>query len=86
MNEYFLFFSDAPSGPPIIQNFHNGDTCKVIENIQRVLSCSITGGNPLATLSWTCFNSGSAPTTVGSTVTKTVTFTASRGQDRSCTC
>ncbi|XP_060555013.1 nephrin-like [Ruditapes philippinarum] len=77
----------SPDGPPVIQGFNNTETCYVIENNQSLLSCSSRGGNPLATLSWDCFNSGSTSTSsVESNVTKTVTFSALRGQDRSCTC
>jgi hypothetical protein len=41
---------------PYIQNYSNGNTYKVIENNQGELSCIIKGGNLLATLTWTCFN------------------------------
>jgi hypothetical protein len=44
------------------------------------------GGNPLATLTWNCFNNGLSIETSGTTVTKTVTWSATRGPDRSCTC
>ncbi|XP_060599972.1 nephrin-like [Ruditapes philippinarum] len=77
----------SPDGPPVIEGFNNTETFYVIENNQSLLSCSISGGNPLATLTWDCFNSGSTSTSsVESNVTKTVTLTALRGQDRSCTC
>ncbi|XP_053373002.1 nephrin-like, partial [Mercenaria mercenaria] len=73
-----------PDDSPIIQGDY--ETYVIIANHTGVLSCSIKGGNPVATLTWNCFNTGSASVIVGTTVTKNVTWTASRNQDRSCTC
>ncbi|XP_060587107.1 nephrin-like [Ruditapes philippinarum] len=76
----------TPESAPYIQNYSNGNTYKVIENNQGKLSCIIKGGNPLSTLTWNCFNNGLSTKTSGTTVTKTVTWSATRGPDRSCTC
>ncbi|XP_060603838.1 synaptogenesis protein syg-2-like [Ruditapes philippinarum] len=76
----------SPESAPYIQYFSNGRTYKVIENSRGELSCIIKGGNPLATLAWNCFNNGLSTDTSGTTVTKTVTWFATRGPDRSCTC
>jgi hypothetical protein len=51
-----------------------------------MLACIIKGGNPLATLTWTCFNNGLSPEISGTTVTKTVIWYTTRGADRSGTC
>ncbi|XP_060584060.1 nephrin-like, partial [Ruditapes philippinarum] len=75
-----------PETEPYIQTYSDGSTYKVIENNQGKLSCIIKGGNPLATLTWNCFNNGLSTETNGTTVTKTVTWSAARGPDRLCTC
>ena len=77
-------FTDRPDGPPKIQP--DVSTYKVIENTQGLLTCEIKGGNPLATLSWSCFNNGLPTVTSGTTVTKTEQWNATRGSDRTCTC
>ncbi|XP_060575521.1 synaptogenesis protein syg-2-like [Ruditapes philippinarum] len=76
----------APDGPPVIQGFSAGTTYRVIENKPGQLTCLIKGGNPLPTLTWTCFNTGTSDNTDADTVLKTARWTAVRGQNRKCTC
>ncbi|XP_053384649.1 uncharacterized protein LOC123535998 [Mercenaria mercenaria] len=85
-DKFTLNVQYSPDGPPKIHGYADGNTYKIFKSTQGELSCSIKGGNPLAILTWDCFNNGSSPLSVNSTVTRTVTWTASPGQDRPCTC
>ncbi|XP_052803166.1 hemicentin-1-like [Mya arenaria] len=77
----------APSDPPVIEGYASGSTYSMIENSTESITCSSTGGNPLATLTWSCFNGQiSSPTVQGSTVKRVVQLTARRNENASCTC
>jgi hypothetical protein len=54
----------------MIAGYRNGSTIQVVETESVELTCSVTGGKPLATLRMTCLNSNSTPT-----VTKETTVT-----------
>ncbi|WAR05761.1 LOW QUALITY PROTEIN: hypothetical protein MAR_021130, partial [Mya arenaria] len=59
----------------------------MIENSTERLTCRSTGGNPLASLTWSCYNGiESNPNFNGGSVSRTVQFTARRNQDNTCTC
>ncbi|XP_053390214.1 muscle M-line assembly protein unc-89-like, partial [Mercenaria mercenaria] len=80
-----LNVSYPPNTHPEIMGFKNGSMYNVIENSTGRLSCSISGGNPAATLTWNCYNEGVSVIN-GSTVVRTLTWVAARGQDRVCIC
>ncbi|XP_053379909.1 hemicentin-1-like isoform X3 [Mercenaria mercenaria] len=82
----FLNITHSPDGPPHIQGFQNDSIYRVIENTVGKLSCSVSGGNPLATISWKCFNETWKISSDGKTVTAEVTWTASRNQMCPCIC
>ena len=59
---------------------------RVIESDTGTFVCSISGGNPLASLSWDCFGSDDTSLeTQGDKVTSTVKWTAIRNY-RTCSC
>ncbi|XP_052803200.1 hemicentin-1-like isoform X3 [Mya arenaria] len=77
----------APSDPPVIEGYASGSTFSMIENSTESLTCRSTGGNPLATVTWNCFNNQmSSPIEQGSTVKRTVQWTAKRNENARCTC
>ncbi|WAR05060.1 hypothetical protein MAR_020429 [Mya arenaria] len=77
----------APSGPPVIIGYASGSNYSMIENRTEILTCSSTGGNPLATLTWDCFNGQMfSPTVQGSMVKRVVQWTARRNENARCTC
>lgn len=49
---------------PVIQGFTVGQTYSIIRgsNTQQQLTCGIKGGNPVATLSWSCYPTGNSST------------------------
>ncbi|XP_045161961.2 hemicentin-1-like isoform X2 [Mercenaria mercenaria] len=75
-----------PDGPPAIEGFSNGSGYTVIHGQLGKLSCSITGGNPLAELAWHCYNVSLPPVTTDTTVRSIVTWRASRDQNNTCEC
>ncbi|XP_060575525.1 synaptogenesis protein syg-2-like [Ruditapes philippinarum] len=75
-----------PPGFPHIIDFIDGVEYRVIENTQGQLSCKISGGNPLPTLAWDCYNSGTLVATSGDTVANNHTWVAKRGKDKICHC
>ncbi|WAR08697.1 CD166-like protein [Mya arenaria] len=77
----------APSDPPVIEGYASGSTYSMIENSTESLACSSTGGNPLAILTWSCFNNQmSNPTVQESTIKRAVQWTARRNENARCTC
>ncbi|XP_060559287.1 hemicentin-1-like [Ruditapes philippinarum] len=75
-----------PDRPPVISGFENGGKYPLIESEIGKLSCTTHGGNPLATLTWKCYNNKPESTTIGDkTVSSTVTWSGLRDQS-SCTC
>ncbi|XP_060580181.1 nephrin-like [Ruditapes philippinarum] len=75
-----------PDNSPLIQGVGSNDAIRVIESDKGSFVCSITGGNPLALLSWNCFDShDSISRTQDSTVTSTVKWTALRNYS-TCSC
>ncbi|WAR05741.1 hypothetical protein MAR_021110 [Mya arenaria] len=78
---------DPPPNPPVIDNFNTLTDYQMIENSTERLTCRSTGGNPLASLAWSCYNgTESNPNINGSSVSRSVQFTARRNQDNTCTC
>lgn len=80
-------FSDAPEESPIIFGVADGQTYRMIEtsNNQQQLTCGITGGNPLATMSWSCYPGSSTTNITQETVYNTYTWTGGNFE-RNCTC
>ncbi|XP_052769197.1 uncharacterized protein LOC128209277 [Mya arenaria] len=77
----------APSDPPVIEGYASGGTYNMIENSIENLTCSSSGGNPLANLTWSCFNNQmSSPIEQGRTVKRVVQWTARRNENARCTC
>ncbi|XP_060605809.1 hemicentin-1-like [Ruditapes philippinarum] len=75
-----------PPQKPVIIGFTDGEKYSLIESEFGNLSCSSHGGNPLANLTWNCYNSKPASiTTEDKTVFSTVTWSGFRGQS-SCLC
>lgn len=76
-----------PSVGPVIVGFPNGSNYYMIRNsiTQQKMTCSITGGNPLPGLLWSCYNGITEKATTGQTLDKTVTWTAGRLQS-TCLC
>ncbi|XP_060606553.1 synaptogenesis protein syg-2-like [Ruditapes philippinarum] len=84
--EIVLNVSYPPESPPFIHGFTNDTVPRVVESEPNTLSCSVTGGNPLATLTLTCFNTRSTTLVITNrTVTATITWKAKRNQNN-CTC
>ncbi|XP_060554424.1 peroxidasin homolog [Ruditapes philippinarum] len=77
-----IYVSDPPEGPPVIHGYKNGTVHQVVESELGTINCSVSGGNPLATLTLTCFNRQS---TADTTVTSYVSWKAIRNQSE-CTC
>ncbi|XP_052804780.1 hemicentin-1-like isoform X2 [Mya arenaria] len=76
-----------PPNPPVIDDFNTITDYQMIENSPERLTCRSTGGNPLASLAWSCYNgTESNPIISGDSVSRSVQFTARRNQDNSCTC
>ncbi|XP_053391086.1 synaptogenesis protein syg-2-like isoform X2 [Mercenaria mercenaria] len=76
----------GPDGPPEILGFTDNLSYRVIENTAGQLTCLVSGGNPLAKLIWNCYNEGKSDITLTDEVSKTATWIAKRGQDRTCSC
>ncbi|XP_060587315.1 hemicentin-1-like isoform X2 [Ruditapes philippinarum] len=75
-----------PPQKPVIIEFTDGEKYTVIESELGNLSCSSHGGNPLANLTWNCYNSKPTSVTIeDKSVTSTVTWSGFRGQS-SCSC
>ncbi|WAR20272.1 CADM4-like protein [Mya arenaria] len=86
-NSVIVSVSDAPSDPPVIEGYASGGTYNMIENSIENLTCSSSGGNPLANLTWSCFNNQmSSPIEQGRTVKRVVQWTARRNENARCTC
>ncbi|WAR05801.1 PXDN-like protein [Mya arenaria] len=59
----------------------------MIENSTERLTCRSTGGNPLASLAWSCYNGTESNLNINNgSVSRSVQFTARRNQDNTCTC
>ncbi|XP_046558359.1 B-cell receptor CD22-like isoform X5 [Haliotis rubra] len=73
-----------PPVPPSITQFPD----VMFEGDTQTISCSVTGGNPLATITWSCPGTGSASVSdSGQTRTSTLSFTVSRSQNgQQCQC
>ncbi|XP_048241012.1 V-set and immunoglobulin domain-containing protein 10-like isoform X2 [Haliotis rufescens] len=73
-----------PPAPPSITEFQT----LMFEGDPETISCSVTGGNPLATITWSCPGTGSASISdSGQTRTSTLSFTVSRSQNsQQCQC
>ncbi|XP_048241029.1 uncharacterized protein LOC124119587 [Haliotis rufescens] len=73
-----------PSDPPSITQFET----VMFEGDPETISCSVTGGNPLATIMWSCPGAGVASVSdSGQTRTSTLSFTVSRSQNgQQCQC
>ncbi|XP_067675813.1 hemicentin-1-like [Haliotis asinina] len=73
-----------PPLPPSITQF----PALMFEGEQQTISCSVTGGNPLPTITWSCPDTGSASVSdSGQTRTSTLSFTVSRSQhSQQCEC
>ncbi|XP_046545508.1 uncharacterized protein LOC124255657 isoform X2 [Haliotis rubra] len=73
-----------PPVPPSITQFPD----VMFEGDPQTISCSVTGGNPLATITWSCPGTGSALVSdSGQTRTSTLSFTVSRSQHgQQCQC
>ncbi|XP_048240965.1 hemicentin-2-like, partial [Haliotis rufescens] len=73
-----------PPVPPSITKFQT----LMFEGDQETIICSVTGGNPLATITWSCPGTGSASVSdSGQTRTSTLSFTVSRSQNgQQCQC
>ncbi|XP_052807181.1 hemicentin-1-like isoform X2 [Mya arenaria] len=77
----------SPSDPPVIDDYNTITDYQMIENSTERLTCRSTGGNPLASLAWSCYNgTESTPNISGGSVSRSVQFTARRNQDNTCTC
>ncbi|XP_060581414.1 carcinoembryonic antigen-related cell adhesion molecule 5-like [Ruditapes philippinarum] len=75
-----------PPEKPVIMGFTDGEKYSLIESEFVKLSCSSHGGNPLANLTWNCYNSKPTSMTIeDKTVSSTVTWSGFRGQS-SCLC
>ncbi|XP_052806947.1 uncharacterized protein LOC128236124 isoform X2 [Mya arenaria] len=76
-----------PPNPPVIDDFNTIPHYQMIENMTERFTCRSTGGNPLASLTWSCYNGiVSNPNISGGSVSRSVQFTARRNQDKTCTC
>ncbi|XP_052806948.1 nephrin-like [Mya arenaria] len=59
----------------------------MIENSTERLTCRSTGGNPLASLAWSCYSGTESNLNINNgSVSRSVQFTARRNQDNTCTC
>ncbi|XP_048241118.1 hemicentin-2-like [Haliotis rufescens] len=73
-----------PPVPPSITEFQT----LMFEGDTETISCSLTGGNPLATITWSCPGTGSASVSdSGQTRTSALSFVVSRSQNsQQCQC
>ncbi|XP_071095653.1 V-set and immunoglobulin domain-containing protein 10-like [Haliotis cracherodii] len=73
-----------PPAPPSITKFQT----LMFEGDPETISCTVTGGNPLATITWSCPGTGSASVSdSGQTRTSTLSFIVSRSQNsQQCQC
>ncbi|XP_060568867.1 uncharacterized protein LOC132727411 [Ruditapes philippinarum] len=75
-----------PDISPVIHGVETNDPLSVIVSDKGAFVCSVTGGNPLASLEWNCFDSQDITmNTQESTVTSTVKWTALRNYS-TCSC
>ncbi|XP_060587314.1 hemicentin-1-like isoform X1 [Ruditapes philippinarum] len=75
-----------PPQKPVIIGFTDGERYSLIESEFSNLSCSSHDGNPLANLTWNCYNSKQTSVTIeDKSVTSTVTWSGFRDQS-SCSC
>ncbi|XP_060589219.1 uncharacterized protein LOC132744506 [Ruditapes philippinarum] len=75
-----------PDNSPVIQEFDTSKIIQAIESDTGTFVCSISGGNPLASLSWNCFDSHDlTSSTQDGIVTNTVKWTAWRSYN-TCSC
>ncbi|XP_052248364.1 nephrin-like isoform X2 [Dreissena polymorpha] len=77
-----------PSDGPVIQALPGAGVYKMIRgsSTQQRLTCSVTGGYPLPTLSWNCYDGTHNGSTQGDIVSLTVYWTADMNVDSTCTC
>jgi hypothetical protein len=84
--DIILKTKDPPEGPPVIDGYRNDTVHQVVESESGSTNCSVVGGNPLATLTLTCFNKQSTTVTItDTTVTSYISWKAMRNQNE-CTC
>ncbi|KAL3860888.1 hypothetical protein ACJMK2_006984, partial [Sinanodonta woodiana] len=76
-----------PESPHEIKGQVNGSRFTVIEHTSQSLVCRVTGGNPLANLSWICLGLVGVSNTSGQTVVSEIILALDRSaQDQRCTC
>ncbi|WAR05772.1 LOW QUALITY PROTEIN: HMCN1-like protein [Mya arenaria] len=86
-NLWICCAANPPPNPPVIDDFNTITDYQMIENSTERLTCRSTGGNPLASLAWSCYNGiESNPNVSGGSISRSVQFTALRNQDNTCTC
>ncbi|WAR05854.1 LOW QUALITY PROTEIN: HMCN1-like protein [Mya arenaria] len=86
-NLWICCAANPPPYPPVIDDFNTITDYQMIENSTERLTCRSTGGNPLASLAWSCYNGiESNPNVSGGSISRSVQFTARRNQDNTCTC
>ncbi|XP_071078613.1 B-cell receptor CD22-like [Haliotis cracherodii] len=74
-----------PPGRPTLQDF----TSVMYAGVQKTIRCTVTGGNPLADITWSCHNTSNTGSESSSEVTKTssLTFLVTKHQNsRQCQC
>ncbi|XP_052269596.1 hemicentin-1-like isoform X3 [Dreissena polymorpha] len=76
-----------PDSPPRIESFSADGSFFAIRDTQQTLTCSVTGGNPLATLKWNNCYGGTidSPSSLSGTVSLRIAFVAS-SSEQPCTC
>jgi hypothetical protein len=85
LKRFYETFQDPPEKPVII-GITDGEKYSLIESEFGNLSCASHGGNPLANLTWNCYNSKPTSITIeDKTVFSTVSWSGFRGQS-SCLC
>ncbi|XP_060600181.1 hemicentin-1-like [Ruditapes philippinarum] len=85
-SEFIVNVTYPPDNSPLIQGVETNEVLQVIETDTNTFVCSITGGNPLASLSWKCFDSLEITSiSQGSTVLSTVKWVALRNFS-TCSC
>ncbi|KAH3848645.1 hypothetical protein DPMN_091025 [Dreissena polymorpha] len=77
-----------PTDGPVIEGLPDAGVYTMIRGSsnQQRLTCSVTGGNPLPTLSWNCYVGTHNGSKQGNIVTRTVYWTAGVNKDSTCTC
>ncbi|XP_046558353.1 synaptogenesis protein syg-2-like [Haliotis rubra] len=74
-----------PPGRPTVQDF----TSVMYAGVQKTIRCTVTGGNPLANITWSCYNTsntGSVSSNEGNK-TSSLTFLVAKHQNsRQCQC